>query len=155
MEISSVYNVFPNPMLSANFLSKMLFCWLDPLLRLGRQRPLELADIHCVLPDDGSYRLGAVLEKEWQKEVKEKEDSGGRTKPSLGRVLIRVFGFRYLMLGFLLLIEEAVRVPQPVFLWGLISYFTAHSQVTQTEAYLYALGAVSYTHLTLPTSSEV
>ena len=135
-----MYNVFPNPMLSANFLSKMLFCWLDPLLRLGRQRPLELADIHCVLPDDGSYRLGAVLEKEWQKEVKEKEDSGGRTKPSLGRVLIRVFGFRYLMLGFLLLIEEAVRVPQPVFLWGLISYFTAHSQVTQTEAYLYALG---------------
>ena len=136
----SLRHLNPNPMLWANFISKGFFCWLNPLLKQGRQRALEIGDMFQVTPQDSSEHLGATLEREWQKELKKKEESGSRTKPSLLKVLIRMFGFQYLMLGILLFVEEAVRVPQPVLLRGLIRFFATNSQVTQTEAYLYALG---------------
>ena len=46
-----------------------------------------------------------VCSREWLKEVKKSEETGGRTKPSLLKALIRLFGFRYLLLGFIVFIE--------------------------------------------------
>ncbi|KAL8592423.1 hypothetical protein ACOMHN_021365 [Nucella lapillus] len=114
--------------------------WLNPLFTKGRQRPLEVDDMFNVTPDDSSDYLGANLDREWQREVKAGEESEGRHTPSLLRALLRLFGMRYLLLGILVFIEEGVRVVQPLLLGGLIRYFTPGSQVSSTEAYLYALG---------------
>ena len=89
----SLRHLNPNPMLWANFISKGFFCWLNPLLKQGRQRALEIGDMFQVTPQDSSEHLGATLEREWQKELKKKEESGSRTKPSLLKALIRMFGF--------------------------------------------------------------
>ncbi|XP_076435453.1 ATP-binding cassette sub-family C member 4-like isoform X2 [Babylonia areolata] len=130
----------PNPTLSSNIFSKLLFSWLNPLFRKGRQAPLEVEDMFNVTPDDSSDHLGVTLEREWQKELKKKEDSGGRKQPSLLRALVRIFALRYSLYGILVFIEEGVRVFQPLLLGGLIRYFTPGSQVSTTEAYLYAMG---------------
>ncbi|MEQ2259589.1 hypothetical protein XENORESO_014330 [Xenotaenia resolanae] len=51
-----------NPSATANLLSKIFFCWLNPLFRAGYKRRLEEDDMYKVLPEDASERLGEELQ---------------------------------------------------------------------------------------------
>ncbi|KAM9447563.1 ATP-binding cassette sub-family C member 4-like isoform 4-T5 [Salvelinus alpinus] len=51
-----------NPSATANLLSKIFFCWLNPLFRIGYKRRIEEHDMYKVLPEDGSERLGEDLQ---------------------------------------------------------------------------------------------
>ncbi|KAK7479006.1 hypothetical protein BaRGS_00029767, partial [Batillaria attramentaria] len=114
--------------------------WLNPLFKKGRTQELETEDMYNVCPEDSSGKLGTDLEQEWMKELKKREESGGRVKPSLLKALFRLFGLRYMLLGIIVFSEEAVRVVQPLLLGGLIRYFTPNSTTSITEVYLYAMG---------------
>ena len=69
-----------------------------------------------------SFRFGDVFEmslfgiREWNKELK-------RSNPSLAIAMWRAFGWRYAFLGIFLLIEETVRVIQPVLLGLMVECF--------------------------------
>ncbi|XP_052217717.1 ATP-binding cassette sub-family C member 4-like isoform X4 [Dreissena polymorpha] len=136
----------PNPILRANPLSKLLFWWMNPLFKNGYERQLEVEDMYNVVNEDQSETLGNRLEEEWAKEVE--RTKGGKRQPSLFRALFRMFGFEYLLLGLILLLEEATKVIQPLLLGGLIRYFTPGSGVGKTESYLFA-GGVSLCALVL------
>ncbi len=64
--------------------------------------------------------------REWEREVEaarlsEQEKGGGR-KPSLFRVLLRLFGPYYAFLGLFTFLEECVfRIVQPLFMGELVS----------------------------------
>lgn len=128
----------PNPSLTANPLSKLFFWWVNPLFKKGYVRTLEVEDMYNPCPEDQSEYLGGRLEKEWEKEVV--RTKGTKKKPSLVRALFRIFGLEYILLGFVLFMEEATKVIQPLLLGGLIRYFTPNSTVSKTESYLYAMG---------------
>ncbi|XP_021376611.1 multidrug resistance-associated protein 4-like isoform X5 [Mizuhopecten yessoensis] len=127
----------PNPLLTANPISKVFFWWLNPTFSTGYKRRLEVDDLFNVVKCDSSEELGNRLEKEWEKELK-KQESGG--KASLLKALVRMFGFQYMLLGIIVFIEEGTKVVQPLLLGQLIRYFTPDSTVSERDAYLYAMG---------------
>ncbi|KAK2888852.1 hypothetical protein Q8A67_014227 [Cirrhinus molitorella] len=138
-----------NPSATANLFSQIFFCWLNPLFRIGSKRRLEEDDMYKVLPEDGSKRLGEELQSYWKQEV-EKATKELRT-PKLTKAIIRCYWRSYAVLGVFTLIEEVIKVIQPVFLGKLIQYFEGYDPNNMKalyEAYGYA-AAVSLSTLGL------
>ncbi|KTG43527.1 hypothetical protein cypCar_00010446 [Cyprinus carpio] len=129
-----------NPSATANLFSQIFFCWLNPLFRIGSKRRLEEDDMYKVLPEDGSKRLGEELQSYWDQEV-EKATKELRT-PKLTKAMIRCYWRSYAVLGVFTLIEEMIKVIQPVFLGKLILYFESYNpdNAELYEAYGYAAG---------------
>ncbi|XP_056122936.1 multidrug resistance-associated protein 4 [Rhinichthys klamathensis goyatoka] len=130
-----------NPAATANLFSQIFFCWLNPLFRIGSKRRLEEDDMFKVLPEDGSKRLGEKLQSCWDQEV-EKATKELRT-PKLTKAIIRCYWKSYAVLGVFTLIEEVIKVIQPVFLGQLIRYFESYDPENMPalyEAYGYAAG---------------
>ncbi|XP_022343366.2 ATP-binding cassette sub-family C member 4-like isoform X1 [Crassostrea virginica] len=128
----------PNPILTANPLSKLLFWWMNPIFSTGYKRRLEVDDMYNVTQEDASEELGMKLEREWNKEIDRKKKEN--KSPSLFRCIFRIFGVQYALLGIIVFIEEITKVVQPLLLGQLIRYFTPQPNITQGEAYLYAAG---------------
>ncbi|XP_053085620.1 multidrug resistance-associated protein 4 isoform X3 [Pangasianodon hypophthalmus] len=94
-----------NPAASANIFSQILFCWLNPLFRIGYRRRLEEDDMYKLLPADGSKRLGEELKCYWDHEV-EMATKELRT-PKLTKAIIKCYWKSYTILGIFTLIERA------------------------------------------------
>ncbi|KAM6945310.1 ATP-binding cassette sub-family C member 4-like [Aplochiton taeniatus] len=130
-----------NPLASANFLSRLFFCWVFPLLRIGHRRRLEEDDMYKVLPDDRSENLGQELQRYWDREV-QLADKELRL-PQLTKVLFKCYGGAYAMLGIYVFCVEVVKVAQPVLLGKLIQYFETYDPEDTDglyRAYGYAAG---------------
>ncbi|XP_019626252.1 PREDICTED: multidrug resistance-associated protein 4-like [Branchiostoma belcheri] len=124
----------PNPLKTANALSTLLFWWMNPLFKVGYKRKLEEDDMFNVLHEDSSCKLRTDLERAWNVE---KSDY---SKPRLLRALGRCYGKGWILLGIPLVIEETMKVAQPLLMSRLILYFSPGSHVTLTQAYLCAFG---------------
>ncbi|XP_032413049.1 ATP-binding cassette sub-family C member 4 [Xiphophorus hellerii] len=110
-----------NPAATANILSKIFFWWLNPMFSIGYKRRLEEEDMYEVLHEDRSEVLGQELQRYWDQEV-QKAAKEMRT-PGLTKVIIQCYWKSYGVLGIFTLLEEAIRVIQPVFLGEVIQYF--------------------------------
>ncbi|XP_023582462.1 ATP-binding cassette sub-family C member 4 isoform X3 [Trichechus manatus latirostris] len=113
--------VKPNPLQDANLCSRVFFWWLNPLFKIGHKRRLEEDDMYSVLPEDRSEHLGEELQGYWDKEVLTAEKDA--QKPSLIKAIIKCYWKSYLVLGIFTLIEESIKVIQPLFLGRIINYF--------------------------------
>ncbi|XP_015233372.1 PREDICTED: multidrug resistance-associated protein 4-like isoform X1 [Cyprinodon variegatus] len=122
-----------NPAGTANILSKIFFCWLNPLFSIGYKRRLEEEDMYEVLPEDRSEVLGQQLQSYWDREV-QRATKEMRT-PGLTKVIIRCYWKSYGLLGFFTLFEETIRVTQPVFLGKVIEYFENYDPDNKTALY--------------------
>ncbi|XP_061546477.1 multidrug resistance-associated protein 4 [Phycodurus eques] len=134
-------DVKTNPAGSANLLSKIIFWWLNPLFRAGYKRTLEEDDIYPVLEEDSSEILGQQLQRYWDHEVQEATKE--LRKPKLSSVIIRCYWKSYSVLGLFTLIEEVIKVIQPVILGYIIRYFEdydLHNQAALNETLCYAVG---------------
>ncbi|KAK3751067.1 hypothetical protein RRG08_044643 [Elysia crispata] len=129
----------PNPILTANPVSKLLFWWLNPLFRKGYKGWLEESDMYNVCPSDSSKSTGEKMQAAWSKEL-DKQNQGKQA--SLLRGLFRAFGVEFMLLGLIALGEEMVKLGQPLLLVKLLDYFTPDSTTSKTEAWLYATGVV-------------
>ncbi|XP_054643013.1 ATP-binding cassette sub-family C member 4-like isoform X4 [Dunckerocampus dactyliophorus] len=130
-----------NPLVQANLLSKIFFCWLNPLFRIGYKRRLEEDDMYKVLSEDASDRLGDELQWYWNQEVK--MAANDMRQPKLTRVLIKCYWRGYILIGVYIFIEEGIKVLQSWLLGKLIEYFEnpdATSPAAVYEAYSYAAG---------------
>ncbi|XP_058404363.1 ATP-binding cassette sub-family C member 4 isoform X3 [Diceros bicornis minor] len=130
----------PNPLRDANICSRVFFWWLNPLFKIGHKRRLEEDDMYSVLPEDRSKHLGEELQGYWDKEVLRAEKDA--RKPSLTRAIIKCYWKSYLVLGVFTLIEEVVKVIQPIFLGKIIDYFEGYDptgSVALHEVYAYAV----------------
>uniref|UniRef100_A0A8C8J2L2 Cystic fibrosis transmembrane conductance regulator n=1 Tax=Oncorhynchus tshawytscha TaxID=74940 RepID=A0A8C8J2L2_ONCTS len=130
-----------NPSATANLFSQVFFCWLNPLFRIGYKRRLEEDDMYNVLPEDGSERLGEELQRHWDHEVQKAAKE--LRPPKLTKVLIKCYWKPYAVLGIFTLIEEVIKVIQPVFLGKLIQYFENYDPDNMDalyEAFGYAAG---------------
>uniref|UniRef100_A0A8D3D4N1 Multidrug resistance-associated protein 4 n=1 Tax=Scophthalmus maximus TaxID=52904 RepID=A0A8D3D4N1_SCOMX len=130
-----------NPSASANLLSKIFFCWLNPLFRTGYKKKLEEDDMYEVLPEDASDRLGEELQWYWDQEVR--QAAKGMRPPKLTKVLVQCYWKSYSLIGIYIFVEEVIKVIQPVLLGKLIEYFETYDPVDTAavhEAYSYATG---------------
>ncbi|XP_048350845.1 ATP-binding cassette sub-family C member 4 isoform X2 [Sphaerodactylus townsendi] len=77
--------------------------------------------MYKVLPEDSSKILGEQLQSYWDKEVqKAKKDA---RVPRLTKAIILCYWKSYFVLGFFTLVEETLKIIQPIFLGNIISYF--------------------------------
>ncbi|KAJ9591425.1 hypothetical protein L9F63_002031, partial [Diploptera punctata] len=128
----------PHPRTSANIFSILTFSWTRELFKKGYRKDLEVDDLYDVLEEDRSDLLGNTLERVWNQELKLAKKR--KKKPSFLKVLVKCFGPKAMFLGVMLGIAEIVfRLTQPLFLGGLIRYFTPDSDVSMDTAYLYAV----------------
>uniref|UniRef100_A0A8C5U3W5 Multidrug resistance-associated protein 4 n=1 Tax=Malurus cyaneus samueli TaxID=2593467 RepID=A0A8C5U3W5_9PASS len=141
----------PNPLQDANLCSRLFFWWLNPLFIIGHKRKLEEDDMYKVLPEDSSEKLGEELQWYWDKEV-QKAKKRGKT-PHLTKAIILCYWKSYLVFGVFTMIEETLKIVQPIFLGKIISFFEnydASDEVALNFAYCYA-GALSVCTLILAT----
>ncbi|XP_060681943.1 multidrug resistance-associated protein 4 isoform X2 [Hemiscyllium ocellatum] len=127
----------PNPMVAANIFSKVFFCWLNPLFRIGYKRRLEENDLYKVPPEDGSEKLGEELQRYWDKEV-QKAKKQARV-PRLTYAVLKCFWKSYIILGAFTFVEETIRIVQPIMLGKVINYFENYNP-DDTEAHKVAFG---------------
>uniref|UniRef100_A0A3P8UDT2 Multidrug resistance-associated protein 4 n=1 Tax=Amphiprion percula TaxID=161767 RepID=A0A3P8UDT2_AMPPE len=130
-----------NPSASANLLSKIFFCWLNPLFSIGYKRKLEEDDMYKVLPEDASDHLGNELQWYWNQEVQ--QAAKDLRPPGLTKPLIKCFWKSYSLIGIYIFIEEIIKVVQPVLLGKLIEFFESYDPANSAainEAYGYAAG---------------
>ncbi|KAE8299274.1 Multidrug resistance-associated protein 4 [Larimichthys crocea] len=130
-----------NPSASANLLSKIFFCWLNPLFRIGYKRKLEEDDMYKVLPEDASDRLGEELQWYWDREVQQAAKE--LRTPKLTKVLVQCYWKSYSQIGVYIFIEEVIKVIQPVLLGKIIEHFESYDPSDTAavyEAYGYAAG---------------
>uniref|UniRef100_A0A3B3HI51 Cystic fibrosis transmembrane conductance regulator n=1 Tax=Oryzias latipes TaxID=8090 RepID=A0A3B3HI51_ORYLA len=113
-----------NPAATANIFSKIFFWWLNPLFRIGSKRRLDEDDMFEVLPEDRSDHLGEELQRFWDQEVV--NASKEMQTPSLAKAMIRCYWKSYSVLGFFTLLEEIIKVVQPVVLGKIIEYFESY-----------------------------
>ncbi|KAF7669999.1 hypothetical protein LDENG_00090130 [Lucifuga dentata] len=132
-------DVKTNPVATASCLSKLFFWWLNPLFNTGCKRRLEEDDMFEVLPEDKSERLGQELQRYWDCEV-QKCATELRT-PSLSKAIIKCYWKPYTVLGIFTLVEEVIKLIQPVILGKLIQYFENYNPEDKNalnETFVYA-----------------
>ncbi|KAL5284866.1 ABCC4.2 family protein [Megaselia abdita] len=130
-----------NPRKGTNILSILCFCYTVPLFFKGRKKDLETEDLYKPLKEHTSDRLGNKLCKSWEDELE--KASKKNKEPSLLKATLRVFGWKIFFQGVMVFfIEFAFRCSQPIFLGGLVNFYSQNKHLgdDMTEAYLYAGG---------------
>nr|XP_032836176.1 multidrug resistance-associated protein 4 [Petromyzon marinus] len=133
----------PNPLHRASLVSRLCFCWLNALFSVGRKRQLQGEDLYDAMPSDTSAFQGNELQRYWDAELRRAKARGW--SPSLTKALWRCYWRRYALLGIFTLLEESVRVVQPLLLGKLLNYFEGTLEGTaavppRLAAFLYAGG---------------
>ncbi|KAJ7421392.1 multidrug resistance-associated protein 4 [Willisornis vidua] len=126
-----------------------LVLWLNPLFITGHKRKLEEDDMYKVLPEDSSEKLGEELQWYWDKEVQKAKKRG--KAPHLTKAIILCYWKSYLILGMFTMVEETIKIVQPIFLGKIINFFENYNsadEVALNFAYCYA-GALSVCTLIL------
>uniref|UniRef100_A0AAX7UF95 Cystic fibrosis transmembrane conductance regulator n=1 Tax=Astatotilapia calliptera TaxID=8154 RepID=A0AAX7UF95_ASTCA len=115
----------------------LAFMWLNPLFRAGYKRRLEEDDMYQVLAEDRSEKLGQDLQRIWDHEVQRATKE--LRKPRLTGVIVKCYWKAYAVLGIFTLIEEIIKVVQPILLGKIIEYFESYDP-NNTRAFHETLG---------------
>ncbi|XP_056638683.1 ATP-binding cassette sub-family C member 4-like [Diorhabda sublineata] len=136
----------PNPREKANIFSVLFFWYAVPTFRAGWKRELDVDDVYNTLSGDKSDYLGDRLEKHWNEQM-QMVKKNPKKKPSLLKAIVKTFWVEYTLLGILIGISDlGLRTFQPTMLGGILDYYSPE-KITKTkfEAYMYAVGLVSFT----------
>ncbi|XP_033100013.1 multidrug resistance-associated protein 4-like [Anneissia japonica] len=125
-----------HPYRNATWLSRLFFCWLTPLFKIGYKRPLEIQDMYPLLDNDKAEHLVDHLSRKWEKEVLQSKSSS--YDPSLRWAVARFIWKPLMITALFAFVEEFSRTIQPLFVSYLVMYFTMDSDITTQEAYVYA-----------------
>ncbi|XP_067128898.1 ATP-binding cassette sub-family C member 4-like [Centruroides vittatus] len=111
-------------------MNKYLSCsWIFPLINRGRKRVLKEEDLYESSKYHTSEYLGNLLQKEWDIELQ-------KTNSSVLKAVLRFLGWQYLLILFLVLIQETAVVAGQAYLLGLtIHYFNNRLEWNQYNAY--------------------
>ncbi|KAF0901840.1 hypothetical protein E2562_006467 [Oryza meyeriana var. granulata] len=102
----------------AGVLSRLSFSWLNPLLRLGRSKALDLADIPLIASEDGAACASERFAEAWSRHGQGKDDEGG----GLVGVLFRCFLGEIMLTGFYALVKTVTIAVSPVLLFAFVRY---------------------------------
>jgi hypothetical protein len=147
----------PNPLENASLLSRVYFLWAYPLLRLGKQRPLEDSDLATLATVDSSVYQASHLQQILRHE---EEQSGPATDskerfPPLARALARDYWKRSRRARWVLAVHMASRLVQTVALGRVLRLLDQSSDSSRSvEGYLWAALLVGCALLAFPTKQQ-
>lgn len=105
---------------------------------MGIKGNITEEDIYDNLQEHDSGEIVDRFSILWSDELQKK-------KPSVLRMFYKAYGMSSLSASIVFsLIDTSIKGTQPLFLGALISYFVGDDEVTQNDAYLYALGIALY-----------
>ena len=106
------------PERDAACLSRLFFCWLNPVMALAARKTLTSSDVWPTHPRDASKHQTALLERR----LKQQEARGTRPKSRLFWALVHTRGWEWLLCSVLKFTGETVAYFQPVLLSALIAH---------------------------------
>mmetsp|Transcript_6250 Transcript_6250/g.18862 ORF Transcript_6250/g.18862 Transcript_6250/m.18862 type:complete len:1282 (+) Transcript_6250:91-3936(+) len=113
-----------NPESGAGFVSSLLYLWLDPLLKLGYERPLDLEDLHELQDGDTSKVLAKKFEHHWAQ-----EQARHGEKASILRALYRAYGKLFVRAAPLKAVYDCLHFVGPFALHGVLKNIGQRSAV--------------------------
>jgi len=131
----------PNAMATASWMSRLVFHWPFPLLKLGMERPLVEADVPEILPGDSSRYNREYLEKLIDRERercsrlnKSNTDGKSHERPSLHKAILVDFFRSIWYIQPAMCFAAVCKIVQAIFLGNLINSFEGGAE----NGYAYA-----------------
>ncbi|XP_012069008.2 ABC transporter C family member 8 [Jatropha curcas] len=110
----------------ASFFSKLTFSWINPLLKLGNSKPLDLEDIPSLIAEDEAGIAYQKFSNAWDSFVREKNPNS--TRNLVLETVTKVHFKENILLGvYVLLRTVAVTVP-PLLLYAFVNYSNLDQQ---------------------------
>lgn len=132
MESLNKSNKLPQcPRESAGFVSYLTFAWVLKIFSKGNRKTLDEDDLYQPLKDQKSDTLGSDLEREIEK------------SKTLFKCLVKVFGFRLLAQGMILLfLECGIKLLPPIFLSRIIIFYSNQNEDSLGVVAGYSVGII-------------
>jgi hypothetical protein len=131
----------PSPQETSNFLSYLVWWWMNPLVWKGYRHPLEQKDLFDLASKYKASVLCKRFEEEWAKQVQTSAVSHENARstangkpakgPSLWAAFAAVFGSSYYPIGVFHLVQAVANITSPILL-QLITTFVVDSQNSGT-----------------------
>ncbi|GMN30270.1 hypothetical protein TIFTF001_046414 [Ficus carica] len=102
----------------AGFLSKLMFSWMGPLLRLGNSKPLSLEDIPSLVSEDEANLAYQKFKQAWDSLLREKDPRN--TKNSVLGAIVKVYMKENITIGILALLRTICVVVSPLILYAFV-----------------------------------
>ncbi|KAI8430159.1 hypothetical protein MSG28_000538 [Choristoneura fumiferana] len=128
-----------NPRYKANIFSVLTFGWTLETFKLGYSRDINDSDLYAPLPEHRSDVLGDAMQRAWEHEVE--KGVAADCKPSLWRVLFKVFGSELMLYGLILAAMEFI-IRTSTFLSRLFTYYEREGNISFGEAVFFSCGVV-------------
>lgn len=127
----------PNPANSASWFSRLLFLWVNQLMRL--RGDLTEADLYELQPDDTTAAVHARLSSAWKDELR----VDAASPPSIARAYARAFGGPYAAWSVVIFVKAAFMLAQTQFLARLLERLSQPALTADAPddvpAYMWAL----------------
>ncbi|GJN35825.1 hypothetical protein PR202_gb24635 [Eleusine coracana subsp. coracana] len=107
----------------ASFLSRLIFTWMDPLLKLGYSRPLDSGDLPPLDADDAAAEASRKFMEKWQQQ-RRGQDAAGKPSSSLAvfMVLAECYKKDLLLTALYTLLRTLSFAASPLILYSFVSY---------------------------------
>ncbi|KAL6602858.1 hypothetical protein ACP70R_043219 [Stipagrostis hirtigluma subsp. patula] len=107
----------------AGLFSQLAFSWLNPLLRLGRSKVLDLADIPLIGGEDSAQHASQKFTEAWSRHMRDKGGSRrSRGSNGLALVLCKCFLGEILLSGFYAFMRTLSIAVAPLLLFAFVWY---------------------------------
>ena len=138
----------PTDCIYVDFVIVCTSSWVLPILLKGRKKVLGLEDLYQPLDSHLADNLGNKLEKAWDEEKKKKISKN--KQPILMSAGLKVFGFEIGYLGCILMASELLfKTTMPVFLGGVVKYYSNPEKSSINDAYWYSAGIIACSFCTV------
>ncbi|XP_037493238.1 ABC transporter C family member 8 [Jatropha curcas] len=104
----------------ASFFSKLTFSWINPLLKLGYSKPLDLEDIPSLIPEDEAGITYQKFSNVWDSLVREKIPN--KTKNLVIRAVVKVYFKENILIGACFLLRTIAVTVLPLLLYAFVNY---------------------------------
>ncbi|KAM0827964.1 hypothetical protein ACQ4PT_067850 [Festuca glaucescens] len=104
----------------AGLLGQLAFSWLNPLLRVGRSKALDLADIPLIASDDCAQQASHKFSEAWSRHRQDKAQSGRANRLAL--VLCKCFLAEIMVAGFYAFMRTLAIAVSPALLFAFVRY---------------------------------
>ena len=124
-----------NPRETASFISRLTFSWINQVLTLGSQHPLEEKDLFPLETSFQAEKLTNDLEREWLAEERTSQQS--RRPRRLWSAMMRLVSYRdYITIGILRILYSFSINVMPLLLWFFLKSISSASDKPSDRNYL-------------------
>ncbi|TPX65411.1 hypothetical protein SpCBS45565_g05227 [Spizellomyces sp. 'palustris'] len=119
-------DVSASPEETANIFSRLTFFWMDPLMKLGYRKNLDMDDLWNLKRNDRSAVTGGMFQAAWEEELMKK-------RPSLLRACVKTYGLPFGSAAIFKATQDIMAFIQPMFLRQLMDFARSWSDGDSTQ----------------------